>query len=308
MSKPSFVPYLKAIFAVVVWAAAFIATKLALQEAAPSTVVWLRFGLGVLVLGVTVFARKQFAWPRGREWGYFALLGFIGITFHQWLQSNGLVTAQATSTAWIISTTPIFIALLGWLFLRERLGWLSYAGIFLAVLGVLLVISKGDWQAVFTGKFATSGDILILLSAPNWAVFSILSRQGLQKQPAARLIFWVMLLGWLLSSPIFFLDRGFTDILSLTWKGWSCIGILGVLGAGLAYTAWFDALQELPAAQVGGFLYLEPLVTMLTAAVVLGEQINLTSVLGGGIILLGVWLVNRPRKEKPPTPQTPASG
>ena len=112
-------PILEAIFTVIVWGGTFIATKIALQEVSPATVVWLRFAMGVIILGAAVAMRKQFAMPERNEWLYFALLGFIGVTFHQWLQANGLVTAQATTTAWIVATTPIFIALFGWLVLKK---------------------------------------------------------------------------------------------------------------------------------------------------------------------------------------------
>src|SRR5688572_25328989 len=135
---------LKALFAVTVWGASFVATKISLQYAAPTTIVWLRFTMGVLVLGLVVLLNKQFALPRGKDWAYFAVLGFLGITFHQWLQSTGLLTAQATTTAWIITSTPIFIALLGFFLLGERLAWYQMAGILLATFGVLLVVTKGD--------------------------------------------------------------------------------------------------------------------------------------------------------------------
>src|SRR5215208_8467907 len=108
---------LKAIFAVTVWGASFVATKISLQFVAPGTVVWLRFTMGVIILGIAVILNKQFSLPQGRDWGYFALLGFLGITFHQWLQSNALQTSEAGTTAWIVSTTPIFMAVLGWFLL-----------------------------------------------------------------------------------------------------------------------------------------------------------------------------------------------
>lgn len=98
---------LKAAFAVTVWGASFIATKLALREVSPVVVIWLRFGIGVVILGGFIVRRKELAFPSRRELGYFALLGFLGITFHQWLQVTGLVTAKATTTAWIITTIPI---------------------------------------------------------------------------------------------------------------------------------------------------------------------------------------------------------
>ncbi|HUI87606.1 MAG TPA: DMT family transporter [Anaerolineales bacterium] len=117
MYRKRLFPILEAIFTVVVWGGTFISTKIALQEVSPATVVWLRFGMGVVILGTAVALRRQFAVPERTEWLYIAPLGFIGVAFHQWLQANGLVTAQATTTAWIVATTPIFIALLGWLVL-----------------------------------------------------------------------------------------------------------------------------------------------------------------------------------------------
>ncbi|MBI5713377.1 MAG: DMT family transporter [Chloroflexi bacterium] len=99
-SDNKLIPLLKALFAVVVWGASFIATKVAVGEASPNTIVWLRFAMGVIILGWAVFARKQFKWITLKELGYFSLLGFLGITFHQWLQSNGLVKPQRRRGSW----------------------------------------------------------------------------------------------------------------------------------------------------------------------------------------------------------------
>jgi len=144
MPKNSRSAMLKALFAVLVWGASFVATKVSLRYIEPAAVVWLRFAMGVVILGVTVLARRQFRLPERKDWLYLALLGFLGITFHQWLQSTGLVTAQAVTTGWITASIPIFMALLGWLVLRERLAWFQVVGIFLAAFGVLLVVTHGD--------------------------------------------------------------------------------------------------------------------------------------------------------------------
>jgi drug/metabolite transporter (DMT)-like permease len=256
-------------------------------------VVWLRFALGIPLILVAVFLRKQFAFPKGREWLYFALLGFLGISFHQWLQSNGLQTAQATTTAWIITTAPAFIAILGWLALKEKLLLHQSLGIGLATLGVLAVVTKGDWDALAVGDFGTTGDFLILISAVNWAVFSILSRYGLKTHPSTRMTFWVMTLGWLFTSAAFVAEGKYTEIMQLDFRGWMVIIYLGVFTTGLAYIAWFSALSQLPAAQTGAFLFVEPLTSMVVAANILDEKITLVSVLGGAVILVGIWMVNR---------------
>lgn len=293
MTKPKLVPYFEALFAVIVWGASFIATKIAVGQISPIAVVWLRFAMGIPFILVAVLVRKQFAFPKGNEWLYFTLLGFLGISFHQWLQSNGLKTAQATTTAWIVATSPAFIAILGWFILKEKLNSLQSFGIALAMIGVLVVVTKGNLETLTLGNFGTIGDILILVSSVNWAVFSILSRRGLKDHPSTRMTFWVMTIGWLITSIAFFADRSYIEIPQLDSTGWVAMLFLGIFTTGLAYIAWFDALSQLPAAQTGAFLFVEPLTSMVVAAVILNESVTWASILGGAVILVGIWLVNR---------------
>src|SRR5919106_4725291 len=75
MHTTRLLPYIEVLFAVIVWGASFIATKVTLVEISPITIVWLRFAMGVIILGITVVLRRQFALPNKNEWGYFALLG-----------------------------------------------------------------------------------------------------------------------------------------------------------------------------------------------------------------------------------------
>jgi len=237
--------YAKVSFSVVVWGASFIATKVALAEISPTTVVWLRFGIGTFILGIAAHQRGQLTLPKLKDLPYLALLGFIGITFHQWLQSTGLVTAQASTTAWIVATTPIFMALLGWVFLREKLKRIQIFGIMLAMTGVIAVVSEGNLASLAAGKFGTSGDFLILISALNWAVFSALSRRGLKERPAVWMLLYVMGIGWIFVSLLLFSGPGLSEISRLSSAGWLGIAFLGIACSGLAYIFWYDGLQAI---------------------------------------------------------------
>jgi drug/metabolite transporter (DMT)-like permease len=290
------IPILKALTAVLFWGGSFIATKVALREASPVTIIWLRFAVGLIVIGVAVKFRREFALVTLREFLYFSFLGFLGITFHQWLQSTGLITAQATTTAWIITTTPVFIAILGWFVLREKLRGQQIAGIGLAALGVLLVVSQGNLKSVMGGHFGTYGDFLITVSALNWAVFAVLSRKSLEQHPAALSMFYVILTGWIFISLLFLYNGGPKEVNHFTVQGWFALTFLGIFCSGIAYIFWFDALKSIPASQVGAFLYLEPLVTMAIASIVLKEKLIFPMFIGGAVIVAGVWMVTRPAK------------
>ena len=286
-------PFLKVTFSVVAWGASFIATKIALRDIQPITVIWTRFAIGVIILGIVVLIRKQFKLPQSAEIPYFGVLGFLGIAFHQWLQSTGLMTSKASTTAWIVATTPLFIAMLSWVFLKEKLKWASVIGIGMATIGVMLVISEGEISSLSIGKFGNQGDILIFISAINWAVFSVISRRGLKNHSASLMMFYVMSAGWFIISIPFFIGPGVNDLQALSLQSLLGVLFLGIFCSGIAYVFWYDALKSIPASQVGVFLYLEPFIAVIVAAFLLRESIILASLIGGILILIGVWMVNR---------------
>jgi drug/metabolite transporter (DMT)-like permease len=288
------------------WGGSFIATKIALQDLSAVTLVWVRFLIGVVILGWYAWRQGELRLNSWKDSLQFLYLGFIGITFHQWLQSTGLETSEASTTAWIVSSTPVFMAMMGWLLLREKLGWQTVSGILLAAAGVVLVISRGDFSGFSSGSFGRPGDLLISISAPNWALFSVLSRPALRRHSPIRVTFFVILFGWLLSGIPFAASAGWRDFSSLSAQGWTSVLYLGVLCSSVAYIFYFDGLHHLPASRVGAFLYLEPLFATLIAAVVLSEQIIITTVLGGALILLGVWLVEHTAsRHDQPNPYAP---
>ncbi|MCD6576610.1 MAG: DMT family transporter [Anaerolineaceae bacterium] len=293
----STIAYIKLTTAIAIWGGSFIATKIAVQEVTPVTVVWLRFLIGIIILGYIAWKQKELVLPSWKDALELLWLGFLGITLHQWLQSSGLVTSDASTTAWLVSTSPIFMALLGWLFLKEKLSWQIITGFLMATIGVLLVVTKGDVQSAFIGNFGVRGNILILISAPNWALFSVLSRPILKRFSAIKVTFYVLFFGWLLTSVQFLVGRHWVELNQLLPASWASIAFLGVFCSAIAYIFYNDGVKALPASKVGVFLYLEPLVATTIAAAVLSESIMLASLAGGGLILLGVWFVNRNSEE-----------
>ena len=279
--------------AAVSWGASFVAIKVALRTLSPLPLVWLRFGLGVAVLAVfTVFRGEKDPLTR-QEWAVVVLLGFLGVPFHHLVQSTGLKTAQAATSAWIISSMPVFIALLGFAFLGETMTRRRWAGLGMAALGVLLVVTRGDPKRLWMSDPGSFGDLLVLLSALNWAVFSVVSRGFLKRHRAAPMMFRVMAVGWLMTTVLFLAEGNPGQVMRLDPAGWGAVLFLGVFCSGLAYVFWYDALKILPASQAGVLMYLNPAAATLVAVLGLGEPLTASIVSGAALITLGVWQVNR---------------
>jgi drug/metabolite transporter (DMT)-like permease len=286
---------IKALLTVIFWGASFVATKIALRDATPIVVVTLRFALGVIVLFAALRLRRQCIAVARRDWPILIVLAFNGIWFHQMLQATGLAQgASATNTGWYVAVIPVFAAILAALFLKESIGPIKIGGIVLATLGVLLVVSKGNLADVIAhGLPVTTGDALALASAPNWAIFSVISKSVLKRYPPTVMMTIVITIGWLMLVPGFLASDGFAQIAQITSGGWAGILFLGVACSGLAYIFWYDVLHEADAGSVSSFLYIEPIVTVIVAAIVLNESIVPATLIGGAIILLGVWWVSR---------------
>lgn len=292
---------LKAFLAITFWGASFVATKVLLRELTPVTIIIVRFALGLVVLISIVILKREWSPNSGlnpiknREWGWFLFLGFNGIFIHQLLQVNGLVTTSATNTGWMVALTPIFTALLAWLFMQEIFGLASILGLALAILGTLLVVSRGELGSGAIGLPATRGDLLVFLGAINWAIFSVLSKRVLTRYSPSFMMTVTMGLGWLMLLPLFVASSGWQEMEGLSLEGWAALLFLGLLCSGVAYVYWYDALDAAGAGQVASFLYLEPLVTLVVAMLLLSERPAIGTLAGGGLILTGVWLVNRHR-------------
>ncbi|HXU31046.1 MAG TPA: DMT family transporter [Thermoanaerobaculia bacterium] len=285
----------EALFAVVVWGATFVATKRALVDASPAFVVAIRSGLGALVLAGVAAWRGEMARVPLRLLGKLAFLGFLGIGFHQWLQAQALMTSDASTAAWLVTVSPIFTALLGRTMLGERLGRIGVAGIGVAAFGVIWVVARGDLGHLAASGFGTMGDFLMLFSALNWSIYTVLSRRVLRAQPAGRTTFYVLAFGCLFTALWWIAAPGGSlgaSIARIGTGAWISIAFLGILGSALAPLAWNDALETIPAARLSVFLYLEPPITTALAVAIGQESWRWATLWGGLLIVLGVVMVN----------------
>ena len=286
-------PLLGALLAVVFWGVSFVATKAVVQEISPFTLVLLRAGLGsALLLGVLASKRLPLLPPRAL-WPMLALMGLIGVAVHQLLQAYALTLTSAVHAGWLIALTPVWSALLARLWLRERFSAQKVAGLSLGFFGAALVITGGRWSGGLLALPSTRGDLLVLLSTLNWAVYSVLGRGVLRGIGATRAVSGAMASGFVMLLPTLLVGEGLAGLADLSATGWAAVLFLGLCCSGLGYLLWYRALETIEASRVAALLYLEPLVTLTAGALLLGEPIRLATILGGLVLLAGVSLVER---------------
>lgn len=279
MSSPRFF----ASVAVVFWGISFVATKAALAEVAPVTVIFSRFFIGaILLLAIVRELPPRHAWPQ------LAVMGFFGVFLHQMIQSYALTMTSATNTGWLIGVTPIWSAVLAAIFLRERFGFWKIVGLVGGFAGALLVVTRGDFSSAVLGRPSTLGDLLILISTINWAVYSVIGHRTIRNLGPRRATSGAMLFGVIMLAPFFVAHKGWRDLPHLTRTGWSAILFLAIGCSALGYLFWYGALEHIEVSRVAALLYAEPLVTFAAAALLLGERVSAIVVIGGALVLASV--------------------
>jgi drug/metabolite transporter (DMT)-like permease len=287
-------PRLGVLIAVLFWGVSFVATKLVVGEISPVALISARALIGCVTLITLLALRGEALLPPRDSWRSLLVMGFVGVTFHQLLQAYALTLTSAVNTGWLIGVTPLWSALFSALALSERLGPGKLVGLLVGFLGAALVVTRGSLMA-FAPLPSTRGDLLILFSTLNWACYSVIGHGTIARLGPARATTGAMTAGALLLLPLFVATRAWNELLRLTPAGWAALVFLGVCCSALGYLFWYAALARIEASRVAAFLYLEPLVTLAAAVVLLHEGVTLATLVGGGVLVAGVVLVQRAR-------------
>lgn len=288
--KSSSIKYWLPLFAVIFWGTSFIATKFLLDELTPRIIITMRLLLAIVLLfSIALYTKKSFKVSL-KNHGKIFILALIAV-FHLWIQITGLKFTTASNTGWIIGTAPIFMAILGFTFLKEKLDVIKISGITIAFIGLLLLVGNGNPLSI--DLIQNKGDLLVLSSAFTWGVYSIVNKKiSVDYSPLMTILFLFFMMA-IIILPFSIDEKSISSIVNLSFVGWISILFLGLLCSGISYVIWAYALRDMESAKVGSYLYFEPFVTVIAAWILLSEEITLLMMLSGLIITLGVYLVNK---------------
>jgi drug/metabolite transporter (DMT)-like permease len=278
------------LLAVIFWGTSFVATKTVLNEIKPVTVIILRLILASILLTIiALYTKRKFSLNlKSHSWIF--ILALVAV-FHLWIQVTGLQYTTAANTGWIIGTAPIFMAILGFVFYKEKITLLQFLGILVALVGLLLLIGKGDITNI--GLIENKGDLLVLGSAFTWGVYSMVNKKISLSYSPLMTILYLFLMMAVIIIPFNLNTETINSVINLSPVSWMWILFLGIFCSGIAYVIWAQALRDMESAKVGAFLYFEPLVTVIAAWFFLQEEITLLMIFSGLLITAGVFIVNK---------------
>ena len=283
-------PRVLLLLAVLFWGWTFVATKIVLPYMTPVELLGLRFLLGLPVLLAVLGVKKlRFNFnPRGRR---SILIGSAIITAHFLIQITGLKYTSATNTGWIISVTPLVIALLSFMVLRERIGRYQVVGIGVATVGIFCLISKGDFSNL--GWLSSIGDWLILATAHTWAIYTVATRNVSRQCHPLTVTVGVLLPSSVVVLGYMLFTSDWSKFLQLPADAIVALLFLGILGLAVAHWFWQEGVSKLGATRAGLFLYIMPVSTTALAVPYLDESFGLFTAVGGVLILGAVFLAER---------------
>jgi drug/metabolite transporter (DMT)-like permease len=289
--------HLAALLTIVIWGTTFISTKILLTDFQPIEILFFRFLLGLLALLAVYPWRLRGTTPRQEL--TFAAAGLCGICLYYLLENIALTCTMASNVGVIISIAPFFTAILSHFLLKEdgKLRANFFAGFVVAMIGIFLISCSGARL-----ELNPLGDLLALLAALVWACYSILTKKisgyGYHTILTTRRVF---LYGILFMVPALFLFDFRLDLSRLANPVYlGNIVYLGLGASALCFVTWNFAVKVLGAVKTSIYIYMVPVITVATSALILQETITILSAIGTILTLAGLFLSERKERKHGP--------
>lgn len=275
---------------VLAWASAFPLITFGLTVLEPLPLAACRFFVaGTVAVGWLLLARKPL--PASKDLGRLALCGLCGITIYNALLNIGQQTVSAGASSFIINSVPVMAAVLATLFLGERFARLAWVGTLISLGGIGL-IATGQPGGLSLG----GGASLILGAAVCAAVYFTIQKPLVARYGALTCAAYTLASGGALLLP--WLPAGVSGLQSAGWPIAIVLSVLhlGIVSAALGYATWTYVLGAYGAARAANILYLVPPTAVVLSMIVLGQNPDFLTLLGGGVALFGVVLVQRAQR------------
>jgi drug/metabolite transporter (DMT)-like permease len=269
----------------------FVAGKLALSAVPPLTVAFVRFGIATVLLWIWMRQMTSGADARRIAAADLPLILTIGLTAmagFNILLFYGLTLAPATDAAIITpGVSPILTAVLAWWILRERISRVGAAGLVTGLAGLALVVSPGGAGS----PPRLIGDLLFALGSSTWAVYAIIGKAATRRFTPLAATFYGCVTATIVLLPFSLAEGGLASVAAAPAQAWGGLMYLAVFPTALSFVFFYIGVSRVGAVRATSFALLIPVFGVLTSVVVLAERLAPRTLMGGALVLVGLWLV-----------------
>ena len=282
--------HLIAVGAVAVWGTTFVNTKVLYNSGlTPSEIFFLRFLIAYVAIWF-ISPRKLFA-NSWRDEGTMLLLGITGGSLFFVAENSAVGLTYVNNVSFITSTSPLITVILGIVFVKSiKATWTLITGSLIALLGVGIVIFNGS----FILHLNPWGDLLALLTAVCWAVYSLLMKAVSSKYSAVFITRKIFFYGLVTVLPMLLIDPWTaTFSMLMTPKVVLNLLFLGLIASFLCFALWTVVIARLGVMTASNYQYLNPITTVVASAIFLSEPMTAIAYMGSALILIGVAVSNK---------------
>lgn len=289
---PKPLPYLALILAHMIWGANFVVAKVTLEEFPPSSLAFLRFFLASLLLIPFFFTQSKKVKIKQQDIPKLISIGVLMITLNIAFFFEGITKTTAINASVLTLIIPVLSVILGWIILKEKIYLINLAGIFVGLLGAVVIIQLPE---IVLNNYSTNevvGNVLILLASICWVGGAIVSRQMLKIYPSlvvTAIAFMVGTITFLLPAANEYLNDPLW-MESITMLGVFGLFYMTLLSSVSAYFLFEWGLAKTSVNKANLFQYIEPFIAATLAITLLGEKITVPFLIGACLITAGVYL------------------
>lgn len=276
--------YAALITAIVLWGSSYIATVLAYSTIGPLQLGCVRAVLAACFLALFRGIRKESERPEKNDMPYVALSGALGVTVYFALQNVGLKLTSTSQAALIIASYPAIILVMECIAHRTFPVPRQIAGVLVALAGMAYLVGG----ALESGGRYMAGNLLLVLTGVVWGFYSMITQKVSESCSISTLTQWQFIFGALFFVPLAFFDSH--PLVIPTFTSGSAILFLALCCSLFALILYNYSLKGISVSTVTALLNLMPIVGILCSVVFLHEKLALRQIVGGAVIILGVFL------------------
>lgn len=260
----------------------------------PFALVFMRIiGAAILFWILSLFTKKEKIAPEDMR--KFLWLALFGVVINQVFFIWGLSLTKPINSAIIMISNPIMVFIFTLIVLKERITIPKFSGLILAISGAYIILRyRGNFEL---GSDTIAGDLMTLVNSASWAIFVVMSKPLYAKYSTVTVMKWLFLIGSIYIIPIGSYDMLYTNWQSFTTDAWLATGFVIVATTFLAYLLNIYGLQQLSPNVVSMYIYLQPFLASLFAIALGKDKLDMTKILAGIFIILGLYLVTLKRKK-----------